>query len=451
MQRVTRVFAVSLKKTFLFWLKMAEGGEPIEITAVRTNLNFITTSVTVGGSLQWFSNCLVEKSFLTSNAAHGILHQDGTAAVSKAGELLDSVLNTLRATEEKRRRFNEFIAIFSNDQAYEELVRKLKRGLIRVDCNQPVPPSYAHSSATRDIFSPSSPSSTLTAQDSGFEQSSPSSSLGPVTGVYSPFCTTSSSPVVSNPFSYPEPSTTFWDLDRVTATKEKLADTYADICACTEIELGTKEAKDSSFLVKFRYRLLLLPVRKAILHVKFFDVNENDILEAKSIKKLLGIACRYMDYYNYDILHSIVKIFCSPKLKQSMEEFRKSLEEFETATTVDVYLNAIADEMEEGVRKGFSEMVVEIGKPATQCTLREVRQLNKAIIKESSLCSHSVYIGAVSRGSVVVRFIFPSSAVGWVLAAITPEFMASHHLIEVTVDGIRLSTIKANIIELVCL
>ena len=221
--------------------------------------------------------------------------------------------------------------------------------------------------------------------------------------------------------------------------------------ACTEIELGAKEAKDSSFLVKFRYRLLLLPVRKAILHIKFFDVNENDILEAKSIKKLLGIACRYMDYYNYDILHSIVKTFCSPKLKQSMEEFRKSLEEFETATTVDVYLNAVADEVEEGVIRGFSEMVVKIDKPATQCTLHEVRQLNKAIIKESSLCSHSVYIGAVSRGCVVVRFMFPSSAVGWVLAAITPEFMASHHLIEVTVDGTQLSTIKATINELVCL
>ena len=226
MQRVTRVFVVSSKKTFLFWLKMAEGGEPVEITAIRTNLNFITTSVTVGGSLQWFSNCLVEKSFLTSNAAHGILHRDGTEA-SKAGELLDSVLNTLRATEEKRRRFNEFIAIFSNDQAYEELVRKLKHGIIPVDCNQPVPP-YAHSSATRDIFSPS-PSSTLTAQDSGFEQSPPSSSLGPVTGVYNLFRTTSSSPVVSNPFSYPESSTTFWDLDRVTATKEELEDTFANI------------------------------------------------------------------------------------------------------------------------------------------------------------------------------------------------------------------------------
>ena len=392
---------------------MAEGGEPIEITAVRTNLNFITPFVTVGGSLQWFSNSLVEKSFLTSTAARGILHRDGTEA-SKAGELLDSVLNTLRATEEKRRRFNEFIAIFSNDQVYEELVRKLRRGLIRVDCNFPS-------------------SSTLTSRDSGFMQSLTPSRL---TSVHD-LCHTTSSPVV------------VWSLDMVKEAKQALVIEFTTIYGYTARELRRKEAKDKCFVETFCFNLLLSSVRKSILHVRFFSVHEKEILKAENCKEILGILTRHMDYTNYEILHSIIKSWCSPALNKQMEDYCKSLKKFETSTTVDVYLKAIADEVDEAVRKGFSEMVVKIDKPATQCTLHEVRQLNKEIIKESSLCSYSVYIGAVYRGSVVVRFIFPSSAVGWVLAAITPEFMAIHHLIEVTVDGIRLSTIKANIIELV--
>ncbi|CAI8017131.1 Ankyrin repeat domain-containing protein 23, partial [Geodia barretti] len=103
----------------------------------------------------------------------------------------------------------------------------------------------------------------------------------------------------------------------------------------------------------------------------------------------------------------------------------------------------IPNEVDEKVINGFSEMVVKIDKPESQCTLHEVRKLNKAIIKDSHLCSHSVYIGAVSRNCVVVRLRFPSSAVGWVLAAITPDFMTTHRLTEFAVDGHPLSLIQA--------
>ena len=88
-------------------------------------------------------------------------------------------------------------------------------------------------------------------------------------------------------------------------------------------------------------------------------------------------------------------------------------------------------------------------KHESQCTLHEVRKLNKAIIKKSTLCSHSIYIGAVSRICVVVRLRFPSSAVGWVLAAITPGFMTTHLLTEVSVDGCQLTAVQAQS-NLVC-
>ena len=421
-------------------------GEPVEITALRTNLNVITRALTVGATLQWFADCLVEKSFITRPAAQGILHQDGTARISKADELLDSVFNTIRATQEKRHRFNEFVSIFSNDSVYEDLVTNLQRGVVQVVSNLPLhfssEPAY-----TRDLLSPTSPS-TSTVLDSGVEESfdaSPSDDP-PVTGLYNPRSFVTRSPSFSSQSS----TTSSWSLDRVKATIDVLEGTFGNIYADTEIQLSDKEANDDHFFIIFRCRLLLLPVRKSILHVKFFDVSEDDILEAKTSKKILAILSRYMDYQNYEMLKSIVNKFCSTSLKKVMEKFCESLEEFETATTVDVYLSAIPDDVTEELMTGFSKMVVKINRPSSQCTLHEVRKLNKAIIKESTLCSHSVYIGAVSRNCVVVRFRFPSSAVGWVLAAITPDFMTTHRLTEVSVDGRQLSHVQAPQYQLVC-
>ena len=223
---------------------------------------------------------------------------------------------------------------------------------------------------------------------------------------------------------------------------------FADLHAKAGAEISKKEAEDQNFLQKFRSRLLLLPVRKATLHEKFFNANEDEILAPQNSTKILAILCRFIDYRNYEILYDVVLTFCGTSLQERMKNYCKMLEEFETATTVDMYKKVMPKEAKE-VMKGFSEMVLKINKPESQCTLHEVRELNKEIIAKSTLCSYSVYIRAVSTNCVVVRLRFPSSAVGWVLAAITPDFMTTHLLTEVTVDGHQLSLIQAQRYELV--
>ena len=224
---------------------------------------------------------------------------------------------------------------------------------------------------------------------------------------------------------------------------------FADLHAEVGMEIRKKEAEDAMFLERFRSCLLLLPVRKATLHVKFFREYEDDILEAKSTKKILGILCRYVDYRNYEVFLHVVT-FCDTQLQEMMNSYCEELEQFEKLTTVDVYISAIPGEASKEVKAGFSEMVMKIEKPASQCTLLEIRNLNRDIIEKSTLCSHSVYIGAVSRNCVVVRFRFPSSVVGWVLAAVTPDFMTTHYLTEVTVDGRQLSFVQEMSEQLVC-
>ena len=198
-------------------------GEPVEITALRTNLNVITRAVTVGDTLQWFANCLVEKSFISRQAAQGILHQDGTTRISKANELLDSVFNIIRTTPAKRHRFNEFVSIFSNDPVYEDLVTNLQSGVVQVVSNLPLHFS-SESAYTPDLLSPTSPSSTSTILDSGVDESSEVSPLDnpPVTGLYNPRALVTQSPSFSSQSS----TTSFWSLDRVKATIYVVEGTY---------------------------------------------------------------------------------------------------------------------------------------------------------------------------------------------------------------------------------
>ena len=235
----------------------------------------------------------------------------------------------------------------------------------------------------------------------------------------------------------------------VKATKRHLEKTFSDLITRTRSTLCARERHNHEFLDEFRDHLLVLPVAKKAIHVKFFLKSENDILDAKSIRKLFAILSRYWSYRNYEILHEIVDSFCSDQLQERMREYCMMLEEFEMATTVDVYLTAIPNERDEELDNAFSKMVVKINRPLSECTLYELRTKTQAIMKESSLHPHSVYIGAVSSGCVEVVVRFPTSAVGWVLGAMTPRFIHTHHLTEVAVDGERLNVYKTERDELV--
>ena len=260
---------------------------------------------------------------------------------------------------------------------------------------------------------------------------------GPAAGELCPVATPSS----------PTPCT-----DRVSQVRddiERFDDTFSNLMFEARSELCLRESVDPSFLDKFCDRLLGLSVAKKATHTKFFRENEDEILDAKSIRKVFAILKRYCSYRNYEILQHIVKKFCEAALQQKMQEYCQSLERFEKATPVDIYLAAIPDEANEDLENAFSKLVVRIDKPASECTLYDIRKLNEAIIQGSSLCSHSIYISSVADKCVEVVVRFPSSAVGWVLSAMTPAFMHTHLLSEVAVDEEQLTIFEADSDELV--
>ena len=256
----------------------------------------------------------------------------------------------------------------------------------------------------------------------------------PVTAALIPASVQPSTPGL-NPSQPPGVSTE--SVAGVKAAIEQFEEEFADIKADTRSSLTEKESQDPKFLNRFRDHLLELPVAKKAIHVKFFDEKEDKILEAKNIQKLFTIISRYCNYSNYEIILHLIKKFCEAALKTRMFLYRDSLVKFEMATTIDIYLRAIPAHHQ--VLEAFSQIVVKINKPATACTLHEVRQFSEALAEGADLLLYSVNIESMGKSSVLVVLRIPPSCVRLVRRAITPDFAREHHLTEVTVDGVYLA------------
>ena len=222
-------------------------------------------------------------------------------------------------------------------------------------------------------------------------------------------------------------------VQQVKEEMEQFQENFTSMMSMTRSALCKKESEDSEFIEVFRDYLLFLPLSKKAPHAKFFDEREDDILEAKSVRKLLTILGRYCNHSNYDLLLHLIKKFCNAAEKRRMQVYCKSLERFETTTPVDVYLVAIS--ASPTISEAFSRMAMKMNKPVSECTLHEIRKLKESLTEKAFLHSYSVYIDTIAESSVLVVLRFPPDCIGWVLAAITPDFMDTHHLTEVSVDG----------------
>ena len=207
-----------------------------------------------------------------------------------------------------------------------------------------------------------------------------------------------------------------------------------------------REAKDREFLEDFRDALILLPVAKRVLHARFFEKKDPEIIAAKRVRALITILCRYWNYSNYDLLQYLIGVFGEEPLNGDMKQYCEVLDTFEIETTIDIFLAAFSANSELSV--AFSRIVVKINKPPCECTLHDIRVFKEALAVQSSVFSHSIYVEAVGASSVRVTLGFHPSALGWVLAALSPSFLESHQLSDVVVEGKSLIMYTG---DLVCL
>ena len=240
------------------------------------------------------------------------------------------------------------------------------------------------------------------------------------------------------------------NADQVQQVKEEIEqfqENFTSMMSMTRSALCKKESEYSEFIEEFRDYLLFLPLSKKAAHAKFFDDREDDIIKAESVRKLLAILGHYCNYSNYDLLLHLIKKFCNTAEKKRMQDYCQSLERFEMVTPVNIYLVAIS--ASPAISEAFSRMAMKMNKPVSGCTLHEIRKLKESLTEKAFLHSYSVYIDTIAESSVLVVLRFPTDCIGWVLAALTPDFMDTHQLTEVSVDGKYLTKSQENE-ELVC-
>ena len=134
-----------------------------------------------------------------------------------------------------------------------------------------------------------------------------------------------------------------------------------------------------------------------------------------------------------------------------MLSYRDSLIVFENATTVDVYLCAISAPPGGRISAGFMRMTLKINKPASECTLHEIRELKESIEEEAALESYAVYIDTPETGSVCVGLCFPEE-VGWMVGVVlTLDFRQKHLLSEVKVHMNEDKSLMKYLVSLQCM
>ena len=253
--------------------------------------------------------------------------------------------------------------------------------------------------------------------------------------------TVCATPASANPLTPPDNSSSSSSLviasfekrvELATTKIEHLEEEFSNIKSAARKSLSSKESRDQSFVSTFRDHLLDLPCTKKQVHIRFFESNIDKILQSDTIQKLFIILGRHCNYTNYEIILHIVKRFCK-ELTRRMLSYRDSLVVFEKATTVDVYLCAISAPPGGRISAGFMRMMMKINKPASECTLHEIRELKESIEEEAALESYAVYIDTPETGSVCVRVCI-SEEVGWMVGVVlTSDFRQKHLLSEVKV------------------
>ena len=345
-------------------------------------------------------------------------------------ETLDDIAQQFDGENRKQHFVQKWLDMFP-DASWEKLVA----GLRKIDMNSLAIEIESVHLRRATVTSSDSVSLTSTSATSVLPEANTPAQLK-TTATAGPVCTT---PASANPLTPHDNSSSslvitasFEKRVELATTKiEHLEEEFSNIKSEARKSLSSKESRDHSFVSTFQDHLLDLPCTKKQVHIRFFESNIDKILQSDTIQKLFIILGRHCNYTNYEIILHIVKRFCK-ELTQRMLSYRDSLIVFEKATTVDIYLSAISAPPGGSISAGFMRMTLKINKPASECTLHEIRELKESIEEEAALESYAVYIDNPETGSVCVRVCIPEE-VGWMVGVVLTSYFRQKHLLsEVT-------------------
>ena len=85
----------------------------------------VSLTDTISNDLVYFSGNFIEKGFITRKVSSDIPGMYGVGDSEKAKKLLDKVVANLNITQDKKKWFRDFVAIFSVEATYKPLADRM--------------------------------------------------------------------------------------------------------------------------------------------------------------------------------------------------------------------------------------------------------------------------------------------------------------------------------------
>ena len=205
----------------------------------------------------------------------------------------------------------------------------------------------------------------------------------------------------------------------------------------TKILFTKKESRSDEFLSELRITITTLPLSSMFQHLHFLQDERENVNRAESITEVFDILDRHWNWSDYYLLQRLVAEFGDESLKQEITKYVAELEQFEKATTIQLFNSPILFMQIRNWKHpyAFSRAVMMLQKDASECTLYDIRKLKEELTSKSSLNKGTIYNGDVRTSSVAVEVAFPEDALELIAPALDAAFLKQHHIISVTLDG----------------
>ena len=133
-------------------------------------------------------------------------------------------------------------------------------------------------------------------------------------------------------------------------------------------------------------------------------VDLDRIMKSNEFHEIYMVVSQYVDWYNYELLKSIVEEYGNPPIKQRMQDYCTKVDEFEVRTSLEAVKNTPFGQPQ-------SDSVALIARmPYHQCNqfhLSEIRKMGHTLADEADIEHAAVRTHMVVQSSVEIIFLVP--------------------------------------------
>ena len=237
------------------------------------------------------------------------------------------------------------------------------------------------------------------------------------------------------------------DNDEVQGVLEQFSDLqqrFVSLVTKVQIHLCEKEGK---FLLTFRITLINLPLSDKYKHMYFLKEKRAVIKAAIDVDEIFEILSPYWNHVDYGLLEYIVNEFAKGNdVQLEMKTYISDLTQFEKGTTIQSYVDAMCANHE--IPSEFRDVIIEMGRKPTECTLYDIRQFQKCLACRASVNAYSFYRKKVETGSVVVTLAVPNDVVDMFVKVVKDlQLEKDSHILSVRVNEGTLQSFTSTVLH----